>query len=51
MTYTPPQLTRVGDARDVVLGSAFIGSDLDETRIIGHCEFEEEYPMQVNGDQ
>ena len=51
MTYTPPQLTRVGDARDLVLGSALVGSDLDETRIIGHFEFADEYPMQVNDDQ
>ena len=47
--YTPPQLTRVGDARDVVLGAANLGLDLDETNTIGHFEFGEEF-LPVNGD-
>jgi hypothetical protein len=43
--YTRPQLTRVGDAREVVLGHAGNGLDLDATLFIGHFEFEEEYPI------
>ena len=48
--YTPPQLTRIGDARDVVLGQSFQGLDLDETHTIGHFEYAEDIPVQVNGD-
>ena len=47
--YTPPQLTRVGDARDVVLGAVLVGADLDETHTIGHFEYADEYPI-VNGE-
>ena len=48
--YTPPQLTRVGDARDVVLGAINWGLDLDETHTVGHFEYAEEFPVQANGD-
>jgi hypothetical protein len=35
----------------VVLGQGSNGLDLDETHFIGHFEFAEEYPLQVNGEK
>jgi len=40
--YESPKLNRVGDARDVVLGIAPTGGDLDGTWVAGGFEFEPE---------
>jgi hypothetical protein len=40
--YPKPELTRVGDAREVVLGTFGVGLDLDTTYYYGHGEFEDD---------
>jgi len=47
--YVPPVLTRVGDAREVVLGSIDFGVDMDLTHVIGDLEGAPEYPFPVGG--
>jgi hypothetical protein len=37
--YESPKLNRVGDARDVILGIAVTGGDIDATWIAGNFEF------------
>ena len=37
--YVPPELHRIGDARDVVLGVVDLGADLDGTRLISDMEY------------
>jgi hypothetical protein len=48
--YVPPQLNRVGDAREVVLGIIELGMDLDGTRIISD-EGVPEYPFPGSGQE
>jgi hypothetical protein len=43
--YAPPQLTKIGDARDAVLGVDDWGFDLDSTRVIADLETAPEYPF------
>ena len=45
--YVRPQLTRIGDARDVVLGMADLGLDLDTTLIYSDLESAPEYPFPI----
>jgi hypothetical protein len=45
--YVPPVLTRVGDAREVVLGFSTVGLDLDSTVLIAELEGAPEYPFPV----
>lgn len=33
--YEKPALNRVGDAREVILGAAFVGNDVDSTWVPG----------------
>jgi len=40
--YTAPVLTRVGDAREVILGSIGVGLDLDTTDFIEGYAYAEE---------
>ena len=40
--YEQPKVTVVGEINDVVLGIASLGSDLDETLVIGPFEFIED---------
>jgi hypothetical protein len=49
--YVPPQLNRVGDAREVVLGVAGAGLDLDTTQVIPDLEGAPEYPFPVGKQQ
>jgi len=42
-------LTRVGDAREVVLGLIDLGLDLDGTRVVSDLEGAPEYPFPVGG--
>ena len=48
--YTPPQLTRVGDAREVILGQTGIGLDLDTTNFISDFEYADESAFERQGD-
>ncbi len=41
--YVTPQLNRVGDAREVILGQSGYGLDLDTTALVGGFEYAEEY--------
>jgi hypothetical protein len=43
--YVPPQLIRVGDAREVVLGTIDLGFDLDGSKLISDLEGAPEYPF------
>lgn len=43
--YIPPTLERLGDARDVVLGVADAGFDLDTTAFTPEMEGAPEYPF------
>jgi len=45
--YVPPTFNRIGDARDVVLGSLDFGHDLDTTAIIPDLENGSEYPFPI----
>jgi len=49
--YVPPQLNRVGDAREVVLGIIDIGLDLDGTHVISDLEGAPEYPFPGSGQE
>jgi hypothetical protein len=44
--YESPKLNRVGDARDVILGYAVSGDDLDATWIGGGFEFAPESEIE-----
>jgi hypothetical protein len=44
--YEKPKLNRVGDARDVILGVAPTGNDLDANWISGYFEFAPEGDTQ-----
>jgi len=37
--YEKPNLNRVGDAQDVILGYATVGTDIDHTWMSGQDEF------------
>ena len=37
--YEKPNLNRVGDAQDVILGIALVGGDLDSSWLPGNNEF------------
>jgi hypothetical protein len=45
--YETPKLNRVGDARDVILGIAQTGGDLDATWVEGDFEFAPEFDIQA----
>ena len=40
--YEKPELTKVGDAQDVILGFATAGDDLDMNWVFSQLEFEPE---------
>lgn len=45
MMYISPELRRIGDARDVVLGVDQAGMDMDGTRVISDMENAPEHPF------
>jgi len=44
--YESPKLNRVGDARDVILGIAPTGDDIDANYVVGDFEFAPEADVQ-----
>jgi hypothetical protein len=44
--YESPKLNRVGDARDVVLGIAPTGNDIDANWVVSDFEFAPEVDIQ-----